>query len=68
MRDENENSRLEETEDKKVLNFFSRRIAGAGKTLKEFQEEMARTSRIMKEGLRHPTTLKERSWIKVDIV
>ncbi len=35
----------------------------------QFQEGMARTSRILKEGLRHPAVLKEKeSWTKITIV
>ena len=57
----------------KVLNcsrFFSKKITGAEETFKEFQEGMALTSRIMKEGLRHSTALKgkETSWTRVAIV
>ena len=50
--------------------FFSKRITGAGETLKEFQEGKALTARIMKKGLRHQAALKQKeiSWSRVTIV
>ena len=49
--------------------FFSKRITGSGETLKEIQEGMALTARIMKKGLRHQAELKQKiSWSRVTIV
>ena len=79
--DQNSNIK-EEKSCKKVLNsiptfsmdqlFSSKRVTriGAEETYKEFLEGVTLTSRIMKEGLRHPAVLKDKelSWTRVKLV